>query len=159
MFNKTLFGIGLIGTDTKKFEIAILTIVSFFELVIDLILLFPFRGLIVELLLDCNIFGLPVKFWFRKRRKKPPDKLCNPRSPRLILSSSSSRFQFWTGWLSSYVSSQVPSFKSNTHYLLLFFLSLMQDVLSVWGQLNIRPLETISTQKKGAIAPSDHPVP
>ena len=41
---------------------------------------------------DCIAFGRPVKCWVRKRRRKPPDKLCNPSSSRLH-DPSSSRFR------------------------------------------------------------------
>ena len=73
MFNKTLFGIGFIGAVAEKFEIAIVAILSLLKLATNLIFAFSFRGLIVELILDCITFGRPVKFWFRKRRRKPPD--------------------------------------------------------------------------------------
>ena len=75
MFNETLFGIGFIGAVAEKFEIAIVAIVSLLTLATNLIFTFLFRGLIVELtFLDCITFGRPVKFWFRKSRRKPPDK-------------------------------------------------------------------------------------
>ena len=73
MFNETLFGIGFIGVVVGKLEIAIIAIVSLFALVTNL-LTFTFHGLIVELFLDCITFIRSIKFWFRKRLRKPPDK-------------------------------------------------------------------------------------
>lgn len=62
MFNKTFFGIGFIILVAEIFVITIVTIVSFFEPAIDLILPLPFRSLIAGLFLDCTIFSLLFRF-------------------------------------------------------------------------------------------------
>ena len=75
MFNTTLSGIGFFRLTAEIFEIAIVAIVSFFELAFNLIVDSPFRWLIVDSYLDCIIFCAPIKLWFRNRLKMPPDKL------------------------------------------------------------------------------------
>ena len=109
MIDETLSGIGFAGTFIDNSEIKFVALFSFFDQAIELFLTVPFRGLIVELLLDCNTFGLPIRLWFQKRQRKPPDKLLYiPSSSRsrgpsssqlnsglLRCNPTSLRFRFW----------------------------------------------------------------
>ena len=90
MTNGSCFGFGSVGTVAENFEIVILFLAPviylfltflFHGLIVEFIIL-PFRGLIVVSYWDCIIFGWSIRFWFRKRRRKPPDKLCNSNSSR-----------------------------------------------------------------------------
>ena len=104
MTNESFFGLGFVWTVAENFGITIFAIISFFAMAIKLSFTFSFcelivecfaflsRRLIVESHWDCIAFGRPVKFWFRKCRRKPPDKLCNP-SPSRLRDPSSSRFR------------------------------------------------------------------
>ena len=105
MFNKTLFGTGFAGTIAMHFGISIVSIFSFLSLAIELFLTFPFRWLIVESYLNCN--SLPVKFWFRKPRRKPPD---SSRNPSLLW------FRFGNQLIVVWSHLNLPSFKSNIHH-------------------------------------------
>ena len=90
MTNGSCFGFGSVGKVAEIFEIVIL----FLAPVIYLFLTFLFHGLIVELFIlpshgliivpywDCIIFGRLIRFWFRKRRQRLPDKFYNSNSPR-----------------------------------------------------------------------------
>ena len=108
MINETNFGIGFAGTIAMHFETLIVSIISFFAQAIKLFLTFTFRWLIVDLFLDCIPFSSPVRIWFWKRRRKPPDKLLCSSSSLRMRNPSLSQFRFWwpvdccIGFLSSF---------------------------------------------------------
>ena len=109
MTNEPFFGLGSVGTVGVNVETAIGTFIywlanvfltcSFRRLIVEL-LTFLSRGLVVGSYLDCFIFGLLIKLQFRRRQKKPPDKLCNLSSSWLSgtlsrRNQSSSWFRLW----------------------------------------------------------------
>ena len=97
MTDESFYGFGSVGMVAESFEIVISFLALAIDLSIDLFLTFPFRrlivdyiilssrGLIVESYWDCIAFGRPVKFWFRKRRQKPPDKLTQSKFVMVLL--------------------------------------------------------------------------
>ena len=74
MIDESTCGIGFAWTIPMHFEISIIAIVSFFALVIKLFLTLHFRWSIVESNWDCIVSVWSTGFWFRKQRRKPPEK-------------------------------------------------------------------------------------